>query len=312
MPDPSERCATHRGVVFTIYSVPKPFRGHIGVIQENAIRSWTLLGGDHEIILMGAEKGTAEVADRLGVRHEPKIRRSKYGTPLMSSVFERAQLVATHDWLCYVNSDIILMGDLARAMRRITKLRRSVLVSGRRWRIEVDGALDFEPGWEARWRRHVRANGARDSLQCMDYFVFPRGLVRKFPKFALGRGRWDSYLPYRARASGALFVDATDSIMAVHQNHDYALPQGKVGNRSKAGMKVSPEGIWNRYLVPGEEKCTLGDADRKLTRWRLKRAIDHHRVRYWLWMNRHRPVVGFPVRKMCERHKVRVKALLVR
>jgi hypothetical protein len=175
----------------------------------------------------------------------------------------------------------------------------------------VDRPLDFEPGWEDRWRRHVKANGSRDSVQCMDYFLFERGLVPTFPKFALGRGRWDSYLPYRLRAMGALLVDATDSIMAVHQNHDYALPEGQVGNRSKAAIKASAEGMLNRELAPRDEKCTLGDADRKLTRRRLKRAIDHERMRYWLWQNRHRPVAGFPVREMCKRDKVTVKRLLV-
>jgi hypothetical protein len=305
--------------VFTIFSVPKPFRGHIGLIQENAIHSWTLLGAGHEIILFGAEEGTAEVAARLGVRHEPEIRCSKYGTPFITSAFERAQRLARHDWLCYVNCDIVLMSDLARAVQRISTLRRRTifglrrpaLVSGRRWRLEVDRRLDFEPGWEDRWRRHVRANGSRDSLQCMDYFVFERGLVPRFPKFALGRGRWDSYLPYRVRATGALFVDATDSVMAVHQNHDYALRAWRGGNRSKAGMKASVEGGLNAELAAREEKCTLGDADRKLTRWRLKRAIDHERMRYWLWQNRHRPVAGFPVREMSKRDKVAVKRLLV-
>jgi hypothetical protein len=305
--------------VFTIFSVPKPFRGHIGLIQENAIRSWTLLGADHEIILFGAEDGIAEVAGRFGVRHEPDIRCSKYGTPFVTSVFQQAQRLAQHDWLCYVNCDIILMSDLPEAVRRISRLRqrrilglrRPVLVSGRRWKLEVDRALDFEPGWEDRWRRHVAANASRDSLQCMDYFLFERGVVPTFPKFALGRGRWDSYMPYRVRASGALFVDATASIMAVHQNHDYAVPGWRGGLRSKAGMKASLEGELNAELAAREEKCTLGDADRKLTKRRLKRTIDHERLRYWLWHNRHRPVAGLPVRNLCRRDKVRVKRLLV-
>jgi hypothetical protein len=305
--------------VFTIFSVPKPFRGHIGLIQENAIRSWTLLGADHEIILFGAEEGTAEVAARLGVRHEPELRCSKYGTPFVTSAFDQAQRLASHEWLCYVNCDIILMSDLPRAVQRLSRLRqrrifglrRPALVSGRRWRLEVDQPLDFEPGWEDRWRRHVTANGSRDSVQCMDYFVFERGLVPRFPKFALGRGRWDSYLPHRVRALGALFVDATDSIVAVHQNHDYSLPAWNGGHRSKGGMKASLEGELNAKLAARDAKCTLGDADRKLTKRRLKRTIDHERVRYWLWQNRHRPVAGFPVRKMCRRHKVTVKRLLV-
>lgn len=297
--------------MFTLFSVPKPFHGHIGVIQENAIRSWTLLGAGHEVILFGAEDGIAEVADRLGVRHEPEIRCSGYGTPLVTSVFEQAQHLATHDWLCYVNTDIVLMSDLPKAVERISRVRRPVLVSGRRWRLEVDRPLEFEPGWEGRLRRRVKAEGRRDGVGCMDYFLFRRGLVPPFPKFALGRGRWDSYMPHQVRAHGALLVDATPVVLAVHQNHDYAIPGLSGEHRSKAGMKYSPEGIRNAQLAPREEKCTLGDADRKLTRWRLKRTFDHDRLRYWLWTNRHRPVVGFPVRKLCKRHKFTVKRMLL-
>ena len=48
--------------MLTIFAVPKPFRGHIGVIQRNAIRSWTLLRPACDIILMGNEEGIAEIA----------------------------------------------------------------------------------------------------------------------------------------------------------------------------------------------------------------------------------------------------------
>jgi hypothetical protein len=302
--------------VFTLFSVPKPFRGHIGMIQANAVRSWTLLGSDHEIILFGAEEGTAAISAQLGVRHEPDLRCDKYGTPLISSVFDQAQRVATYDWLCYVNTDIVLTSDLERAMGRLSNVRQPVLVSGRRWRLEVDRPLEFGPGWEDTWRRHVRTNGRRDGLGCMDYFIFRRGLVHHFPKFALGRGRWDSFLPYQARAEGALFVDATGAIMAVHQNHEYALPPGELGHRSKAGMKSSAGGIENARLVPREEKCTLGDADRKLTRRRFARTYDPVRLRYRLWtrldnMDPQTRFLGVDMHKWRKRHKPRLKRTLM-
>lgn len=292
--------------MLTIFSVPKPFRGHIGIIQQNAIRSWTRLGEDHEVILFGAERGTAEAAKRLSVRHEPELECSEYDTPLVSDLFERAQALASHDWLCYVNCDIVLMSDLPRAVRRISTLPLPFLMSGRRWRLDVDRPLDLEPGWEEDLRRRVGASGRRDSVLCMDYFVFARGLIPRLPKFALGRTRWDSYLPYRARQRGAIFVDATDSVMAVHQNHAFASAAGK------QGMRSGPEGARNRGLASSAEKCTLGDASHKLTERGLRRAIDDVRFRYWLLAQRRRPYVGLPVRLMLKRFGSRGKTLLVR
>ena len=53
--------------MFTIFTIPKPFQGHIGTIQRNAIQSWTLLHPRPEIILFGSEAGTAQVAAELRV-----------------------------------------------------------------------------------------------------------------------------------------------------------------------------------------------------------------------------------------------------
>ena len=55
--------------MLTIFTIPKCFRGHISVIQRNAIRSWRMLRPECEIILFGDEEGMKEVAEEFGVRH---------------------------------------------------------------------------------------------------------------------------------------------------------------------------------------------------------------------------------------------------
>ena len=93
--------------MLTIFGIPKPFEGHIDIIQRNAIKSWTLLHPDIEVILFGEEKGVKGVAEELGIRHEPHVNRNEYGTPLLDSVFDRAQEIARHPILCYVNCDLL-------------------------------------------------------------------------------------------------------------------------------------------------------------------------------------------------------------
>ena len=53
----------------TILAMPKPFKGHIGVIQRNAITSWTKFEPRPEIFLFGHEDGAAECASELGLVH---------------------------------------------------------------------------------------------------------------------------------------------------------------------------------------------------------------------------------------------------
>jgi hypothetical protein len=48
------------------------------------------------------------------------------------------------------------------------------------------------------------------------------------PDFAIGRAGWDNWMIYRALQEGCPVIDATPSLMIIHQNHDYShLPGGK-------------------------------------------------------------------------------------
>lgn len=272
-----------------MFAVPKAFRGHIGMIQENAIRSWAALHPRSEVLLLGDEPGTARVAAELGVRHEPELATNEYGTPLVSDAFEQAQRVATHDRLCYVNCDIILTSELCTAVAEVAGVSRPVVLTGRRWRTVVDGPLDFRPGWEERLRAHVRATAWLDSVVCIDWLVFDRGLLCDLPDFALGRTRWDTWLLSEARARGAVLVDATQSVMAVHQEH-------RVGDRAvKAAMRCGPEATRNRALAKGR-RGTFGDVRWKLTGHGLERATDLTRLRWRIYSTRRLGLAGLPVR----------------
>src|SRR5467141_3820646 len=105
--------------MLTLFAIPKAFTGHIGIIQRNAIRSWTLLRPQCEIILFGDDEGTADVAEEFGIRHIPQVERNEFGTPLVNDMFEKAQNLGSHELCCFVNSDIILMNDFMEAAQRV-------------------------------------------------------------------------------------------------------------------------------------------------------------------------------------------------
>jgi hypothetical protein len=96
-----------RQTVLTIFSCPKPFRGHIDITQKNAIQSWQRLGPEVEVILMGDDEGTSEVAKEFGIQHIPDVGRNDLGTPLINSLFEKAQKEARYDRMCYVRPIVL-------------------------------------------------------------------------------------------------------------------------------------------------------------------------------------------------------------
>lgn len=204
--------------MLTLFAVPKPFVGHIGVIQRNAIRAWTRLGSGCEVLLFGDEAGTADAAREHGVRHVPDVACNERGTPLVSDLFAQAVRLASHPVLVYANADVILTRALPRAVARVRALER-FLLCGRRWNLEVGTPLDFTPGWEDRLHADVARHGRLAIPGAIDYFGFP--LFGALPPFAVGRVEWDQWLLFRARVLGAPLIDATACVLAVHQ-HDYA------------------------------------------------------------------------------------------
>jgi|Deesub1362A_J573_1020465.scaffolds.fasta_scaffold01365_6 hypothetical protein len=247
--------------MITLFTAPKPFEGHIGLIQRNALGSWLALGSQVEVLLVGDEPGMQEAARDLGIAHLREVQRNEYGTPLVSSIFALARQVASHSLLCYLNADVLLLDDFLPAVQRVAGRFDEFLIVGQRWDLDVREPLVFEGDWCARLRARLESQGRLHPPAGSDYFVFPRAAFAEMPPFALGRAGWDNWMIYAARHQGWPVVDATQAITVVHQDHDYAhLPGGQPHYRL-------PESGENVRLAGGREAIfTLQDAT-----WRLRR-----------------------------------------
>ncbi|HYL87072.1 MAG TPA: hypothetical protein VE263_22810 [Candidatus Angelobacter sp.] len=235
--------------MLTLFTTAKPFRGHEGVIQRNALRSWTLLRPDAEVILFGDEEGARETALELGLRHEPQVERNEFGTKRLDAMFLRAQEIARHELLAYINCDILLMADFCAALKCVRAAHRQFLMVGRRWDLEIGGPLSLTgKDWEARLRERALRGGRRRGPEWIDYFVFTRGLYEAdVPPFVVGRVFWDNWLVWKARDAKHPVVDASAAVVAVHQNHDYGYhPQGRTGvfQGTESGRNYELAGGW--------------------------------------------------------------------
>jgi hypothetical protein len=262
--------------MLTLFSCPKPFRGHINTIQRNAIQSWLRLSPACEVILFGDEEGTQEAASFLRVRHISRVSRNEYGTPLLDDVFAKAEGAATHDIVGYVNADIILMSDIVKAIECVRREKTVFLMVGQRWNIDVESPVDFsQPDWEEKLRRLVLRSGKpTPHLGWIDYFIFPRGLYRDLFPFALGRAGFDNWLLWKAHSLKAPVIDASQAVMAVHQNHDYSHhPQGE------RGVWEGAEAKRNRELMGGwHHSFTLSDASHRLVSTEIKLNLSGERL----------------------------------
>ena len=245
--------------MITFFTTGKPFTGRNAVSQRNALASWKRVAPDAEVILFGDEERAAETATELGVRHVAEVERVEAGAKVLRSFFDPAQRMAKHEIVCYANCDIMLMEDFATAVAKVAKEEKDFLMVGRRWDTDVPEPIAFEDcDWKQKLRERAHRRGTQSSGDWIDYFAFRRGFyLGKVPEMVIGRVYWDQWLVWKAQRMGAVVVDASEAVMAIHQNHDYGYhPAGKTG-------------VWTDALAQRNYKLAGG-------RWHL-RTIDDAR-----------------------------------
>jgi hypothetical protein len=255
--------------MITIFSCPKPFHGHIDIIQHNAFKSWTLLRPTPEIILMGNEEGTAQICKEFGIDQIVEVERNRFGTPLVNDLFAKAEKAARNPLMCYVNTDIILLTDFLQAVQMAYKEKPGSLIVGRRWDLKLTEHLDFSVRWEKELLKLLARKGKVHAETAIDYFVFPKGLWNKIPPFALGRTMWDNWLIYSVRSRKIPVTDLSAVTTVIHQNHGYEHYPG-----GEEALWLGEEARNNRELGGGYGHAyDLRDTTHKLTKKGLKRKF---------------------------------------
>lgn len=227
----------------TLFTVPRSFKGEIGIIQANAVESWRRLEPTPEILFISDDPGVAEAAKEYGCRHVPGVRCNEHGTPLVSDVFKKGQGAASHPIKGYINTDIVLtdivltqpfMGAVGRMARTFDKF----LMIGQRTDFYYPRPMDFsQENWALRFTKRARKKGTLHGPTGIDYLIYGGWEYTKIPDFYLGRRAWDNWkVWYALRQKDIAVVDATRVVCAVHI--------GKTTTK-----KVTPEIEHNRRLA---------------------------------------------------------------
>ncbi len=161
--------------------------------------------------------------------------------PRLPDILSALEHTATSDLVGYINSDILLHGDLGAAIRnaRTAVGQHPILLTG--WRINIEKSeLPIRLG----------ARMGQVSHGGMDYFIYNRGLFRDFPPMFIGRGYWDYTFVEKALQVGAAVVNCSAFIDAYHINHapysmDMDYHRGYLGPHYRHNRRVA---VWWRCL----------------------------------------------------------------
>jgi len=252
----------------TIFTTPKPFAGHIGLIQRNAIASWLRLPGAPRVLLFSNDPDARRVCEELGIELVIGTLHLDDGALLLNDMFTRVTGLSDAQMLCYVNCDIMLCSDFVEALDILRARLTKFMMVGRRWQVAIKEAWNFDaPDWEDCLRDHVRTHGSQPPPPGnSDFFAFTRDLWgTSLIPLGVGRGSWEAWLVYEARRRQAPVVDVSQSVSAIHQDHDQSSYAG--------GLRE-----WWRQVRRNEALCgpiasrfTLLDATHVLIRGKLKR-----------------------------------------
>lgn len=246
-----------------IFATPKAFRDRFDRIQRNAVWSWSRLRPDVEVLLIGDDPGTAEVAAGLGVGHHPDVARSPKGVPLLDDLWRIGQEGCAAPVALFTNADLLFTDDLVTGLRSVLdQVHGPFLAVGQRWDTEREDrwwCRDVGAGWDAELRRHARAEGTLNAPTWIDWFAFRPGQYPDLPPFVVGRPGYDHWLVWHTLERRIPVVDATDAITAVHQHHDYSHGGGH------RDVWAGPDAARNRQLIGGRQRmCTIGNATHRL------------------------------------------------
>jgi hypothetical protein len=269
--------------MISIFALPKAFEGIFEIIQNNAFKSWSKIFDPESVIIFGDENGVSDAVQKYGFVHHPYIERNNFGTPLVNFLFNKAVELSNDPVLAYVNSDIILASDFIQSVSAIKNQMNEFLIVGRR--IDVDDTIQFTDieTLDKQIYRISRDLGNLHSENGIDYFVYNRDLFSKdiIPPFGIGRMSWDQWLVFHPFNKNTPVIDASKSITAIHQNHDYSHHKdGVIGV-----TKNSEEGLLNYKMAGGETNLyTIRDVRLELNKGNIiKKETDWSLIIYrWL------------------------------
>ena len=211
--------------MITFLASPKPFKGIALENQYRAIRSWLNTADNVEVILFGDSFGIEEAGMNLGVKVVKEVTSTPSGIPYFGSIALYASEHGKYDLQVYLNCDIIVSGILP-ALRKIDFSQ--FLLIGQRIDLSEGLFVDFtKNNWSSTLRQLAEAGKATlFPPSGIDYFGFRRGLWKDLPLVVIGRAGYDNALLAYCLRHRIRIIDATYSVIALHQFHDYGHVRG--------------------------------------------------------------------------------------
>ncbi|EDQ92757.1 uncharacterized protein MONBRDRAFT_4746 [Monosiga brevicollis MX1] len=199
--------------------------------QRRAIESWVKLEPKPEIVLVGYGAGYEDVAAEFGCVISRHLDMNFKMLPLAGSLVHLASEWDT-DVSVIVNSDILLTQSLPDAIAKVRSQFTDWFITGARYDLDELPPM-YEPARpdfnEAAFMGYVKTKG---TLHTAGGLLTPRYDVTHMT----GKSKFDNWFVHEVIQAGYRdVVDTTESVVAVHVQHDYTSASGVVQRNTGGG-----------------------------------------------------------------------------
>ncbi|XP_036363601.1 uncharacterized protein LOC115217102 isoform X2 [Octopus sinensis] len=189
-------------------------------LHENTVRNWLAFGPSVKVIVFSANPETRIFCEKIGCNYQYITVQRVTGVPLLKSMYLEAQKSFDSFFYAFANADILFEANLIKTLERVLYMfnntEKAILIIGQRtnvMNVTKEEAVPVNSVTKIALNR-----GTIFRTDAEDYFITSKPFPWKaFPDFIVGSPAYDNWLVAYAIHNNFLTIDATNSIIAVHQ-----------------------------------------------------------------------------------------------
>ncbi|KAK3577853.1 hypothetical protein CHS0354_010414 [Potamilus streckersoni] len=190
------------------------------LVHNNTIRNWLLLKPDVTLVIFTNDSKTGIVCNNHGLHIMPVRVANTGNVPVLKYMYLDAMANFNSQFYAFANSDILFTDGLINTLKYLLQSTNAskipTLIVGRRTNVNVTNTKQFSTWQNVTFM--AKTKGELFPAFGEDYFVASPSFPWKDIKdVIIGRKGYDNYLVAYARRNNIFVIDATQTILAVHQ-----------------------------------------------------------------------------------------------
>ncbi|XP_069113646.1 uncharacterized protein [Argopecten irradians] len=188
--------------------------------HNNTIKNWAQLKPHIQPVLFTQETLLAEEATEKGWAVLP-VRKAGRGVPILKYMYKDAMERYNSTFYAFSNGDILYSQSLIETLQTVLKSSqipkgKPMMIIGRRTNVQDMTSAEAVSGDKVQKTAKVR--GKIFTVWAEDYFITSANYPWKdIPEVVIGRRAYDNWLVSNARKQKHVTIDATDTLVALHQ-----------------------------------------------------------------------------------------------